>query len=58
MSTSVQVDQLPGCNFCNNPALYDAVTLFGPWANMCQLHFDIYGTGLGTGRGQRLVVTS
>jgi hypothetical protein len=58
VSTSVQVDQLPGCNFCNKLALYDAVTLFGPWANMCQLHFDIYGTGLGTGRGQRLVVTS
>ena len=30
----------------------------GTWANMCQLHFESTGSGLGTGRGQRLVLES
>lgn len=38
------------------PAVVDGKTKFGPWANMCQEHFDRYGVGLGTGRGQRLII--
>lgn len=59
--TSVKVKRLPTCDFCNEkeqttPARYDGRTNFGPWANMCQRHFDSYGIGLGLGKGQRLVL--
>lgn len=37
-------------------ALYDGKTRTGPWANMCQDCFTQHGVGLGTGRGQRLLV--
>jgi len=30
----------------------------GPWANMCQEHFDAYGVGLGTGQGQKYLLAS
>jgi hypothetical protein len=26
----------------------------GQWAYMCEEHFDLYGYGLGTGKGQKL----
>lgn len=38
------------------PAGFDAKTKAGPWANMCSTHFGLYGVGLGTGKGQRLVL--
>ena len=72
MSKQVEVTELPPCDFCmeDDPtakpfalrpvgkvdALYDGKTKFGPWANMCQEDFDKYGVGLGTGKGQRLVL--
>ncbi len=68
MSEQVTVASLPACDFCNQSgdrgehlvgqvdATYDGKTVHGPWANMCQSHFDLYGVGLGTGKGQRLVV--
>ncbi len=31
------------CDFCNNDAVYDGKTKFGPWAFMCEKHFDSYG---------------
>lgn len=31
------------CTFCNAPATYDGKTIMGPWANMCELHFNRYG---------------
>ena len=37
-------------------AEYDGATTMGPWANMCEAHFNLYGTGLGLGRGQRLII--
>ncbi|GLY20025.1 hypothetical protein Kisp01_70390 [Kineosporia sp. NBRC 101677] len=37
-------------------AHYDGATTKGPWANMCEACFLDYGRGLGTGRGQRLIV--
>ena len=56
--TEVEVSALPACDLHGDgtPALYDGKTVMGPWANMCQDHFDKFGVGLGTGRGQKLVV--
>jgi hypothetical protein len=56
MSTSVKVQQLPSCDICGSQAEYDAKTTMGPWANMCQPHFEQLGVGLGTGLGQKLEV--
>lgn len=50
------------CDICtqngdpNVPAGFDAKTKMGPWANMCSTHYGLYGIGLGTGKGQRLVL--
>ncbi len=68
MSEQVEVMKLPPCDFCNQSnkrldstlpnqvdARYDGKTIYGSWANMCPEHFDLYGLGLGTGVGQRLV---
>lgn len=54
----VVVDTLPKCSFCSSAAHYDAaMRAGGPWAFMCEEHFDTFGWGfLGTGYGQRLVV--
>jgi hypothetical protein len=58
-ATSVKVAKIPNCDFCkmdgvDRPAKYDGRTEAGPWANMCQEHFDQHGVGLGVGRGQML----
>lgn len=62
MSTEVTMITIPPCDFTHDPATprvpaeYDAKTVMGPWAYMCQAHFDKYGPGrLGTGYGQRLI---
>lgn len=49
------------CDFCKMEGLevqaqYDGKTVHGPWAYMCDNHFAVMGVGLGTGRGQRLIV--
>ena len=55
--TEVTVATLPKCDLCRGgEAHYDARTIDGPWAYMCQEHFDHFGVGLGTGKGQRLVL--
>lgn len=44
------------CNICNEPiedVFIDGKTVYGPWADMCEDDFKKYGTGLGTGQGQR-----
>jgi hypothetical protein len=63
MSEEVKVAALPKCDlhkyFKGDPnvtAHYDGKTIEGPWAYMCEDCFRDYGIGLGTGRGQRLVV--
>jgi hypothetical protein len=56
MGERVTVARLPKCDFCAEPAQYDGKTRMGPWANLCPNHFVDYGTGLGTGRGQRYVL--
>ncbi len=54
--TTVEVESLPLCDFCGTEAHYDGKTILGPWGFMCDLHFASHGTGLGTGKGQRLIV--
>ena len=60
MGKTAVISELPPCDFCKmegreEPAEYDGKTKMGPWANMCQHHFDKYGVGLGAGLGQKLV---
>ena len=61
--TSVEVASLPDCDIHNYElgqpgvkAAYDGKTKMGPWANMCEDCFKIHGVGLGTGKGQRLIL--
>lgn len=60
--TEVEVATIPNCDICRErsnkttPAEFDGKTIFGPWANMCRDDFMQYGVGLGTGRGQRLIL--
>jgi len=57
MTTMVKMQTLPDCDFCGKTAGYDAKTVMGPWAYMCQSCFDLNGAGsLGLGWGQRLVL--
>lgn len=57
MSSQVTVSYLPTCNFCTNLSGYDARTVFGPWANLCEEHFLTMSEGrLGTGYGQKLIL--
>lgn len=58
MSESAKVLVIPKCDFCPKTAAYDGKTRMRIWANMCPDHMVEYGTGLGTGRGQRLVLTT
>lgn len=65
MSESVVVSVLPECDIHKHMlgesgvlAAYDGATTIGRWAFMCEEHFQVYGVGLGTGRGQRLVLAS
>lgn len=58
MSDSVKVTRLPKCDMCKDGTLaaYDGKTYQGPWANMCDIHFLLEGVGVGTGRGQKLIL--
>ena len=56
MGTKVTVGSLPNCNFCGKLAGYDGRTKAGPWAYMCEVCFKDMGVGLGTGKGQKLVL--
>ena len=53
--TEVQVETLPKCDFCASAAAFDGKTHMGPWAYMCTADFQVYGIGLGLGRGQKLI---
>jgi hypothetical protein len=60
-STTAVVMEFPPCDFCKEdlltkPARFDGKTIQGPWAFMCGAHFVLYGTGLGLGIGQRLIL--
>lgn len=55
--TQTTVSRLPRCDFHpDRAAHWDGKTKQGPWANMCDECFPKYGTGLGLGHGQALVV--
>ena len=56
MSNAAFVEELPPCDLCGNVAHFDARTVSGPWAHLCDLCFGQYGVGLGTGLGQILKV--
>jgi len=58
MSTSTTISRPRKCDLCSSDteAKYDGKTIFGAWGYMCQSHFEQYGVGLGTGRGQELIV--
>lgn len=51
---SVFVNDIPKCDLCEQPAAVNGKTVHGPWAYMCQRHFQAIGVGLGLGRGQQL----
>ena len=56
----VLMTSIPNCDVCSQEGMerkakYDAATKFGPWAYLCQEHFDSHGIGLGLGQGQELV---
>ena len=43
----------PRCDFCGEAAKIDGRTKHGPWAAMCQTHWQTHGVGrLGLGFGQ------
>jgi hypothetical protein len=54
----VEVDSIPDCNLCNDHqlAVYDCKTKQGPWGNLCEKHFSIFGVGLGLGKGRKLII--
>jgi|SRR5215467_391330 len=54
LTAEVTGTEFPRCDFCSAQAEYDGKTVMGPWAYMCQTHFEILGVGLGLGKGQRL----
>lgn len=63
-NNEVVMQELPDCDVCKhqnraevNKARYDGSLMgVGSWAYMCQMHFTQFGSGLGIGRGQRLVL--
>ena len=68
MAHTVLVASLPDCDICITlksrtaiveamKAKYDGKTKLGPWAYMCQECFEVFGLGLGIGKGQELVLS-
>ena len=51
------IDPPSNCDVCKEPiknTFYDAMTKFGPWANMCSTCFKTHSNGrLGMGLGQQ-----
>jgi hypothetical protein len=53
-----RVHTMPFCDFHDHcTAQYDFKTTSGPWGNGCENAFREYGIGLGTGLGQKLVLS-
>jgi hypothetical protein len=55
-NTEVLVSVKPKCDFCDKTAEYDIKTNMGSWANVCKLHYSVYGGELGLGKGQKLIL--
>jgi len=61
MSDTTYISSPRECSFCQQDgtvrqATVDGKTIFGGWAYMCDEHFKSHGIGLGTGKGQKLIV--
>ena len=56
LQTAYFGESLPSCDVCGESATYDAKTTSGPWAYLCDDHFEAIGIGLGTGKGQKLIL--
>jgi len=57
MSAEVEMAALPPCDVCGVVGGYDAKTRQGPWAYLCEEHWQtMTDQRLGTGYGQRLVL--
>jgi hypothetical protein len=59
--TTVIMQSIPDCDVCKmsgetTPAYADASLTLGSWGYVCIQHFNLYGKGLGLGRGQRLLL--
>lgn len=57
--STAEVAEIPNCDIhpCDELAVYDSRTIHGPWAYLCERHWQMWGMQrLGTGHGQRLVV--
>lgn len=60
--TTAKVTEIPECSFCEisgnepKPAVYDAKSRLpgGVWGYMCEQCFNMFGVGIGLGKGQRL----
>jgi hypothetical protein len=51
----VKMQKIPKCDFCDQPAKYDAPTIGGPWANMCPVHYKKNGHPHSSGLGSILI---
>lgn len=51
---AVTVAKIPACDFCGEPALYDAPTVSGRWANMCKDCAEQNGGNLNIGSSFKL----
>ena len=52
-------DEMRKCQLCIEvgetiEAIYDAKTILGCWADLCEVHMRSHGVGLGLGKGQRI----
>ena len=57
MTRIVKVTKLPDCDMCKDTqATYDARISTGGWGFLCYDCFQLYGVGLGLGKGQKLEV--
>lgn len=56
-TTTTNLQVRPTCDLCSErPAYADGATRLGPWAYMCVPCFEVYGVGLGLGKGQRIKI--
>ena len=51
----IHLQKIPPCDLCSKPATYDAKTLNGSWAYLCNRCFKVHGVGLGLGKEQIII---
>lgn len=54
----VEMAEMPVCNFCGSTAAWDAPTIYGPWAYLCdecEQRYRHHPGMTGVGIGQRLI---